>query len=85
VSRRRGRHEGLWTVLIPGGKLSRTREVPAQAWTFNDRKRAHRLASNIKGARVSGPRRRGCLWYLGLFLAVSLVLCGLVLIFGSGR
>jgi hypothetical protein len=85
VSRRHkpGQHDRKrrWTVLTPGSGT-----VPAQAWTFRERKRARRLAGNIRGARVSGPRRpRGLLWWFGLLLAVMVLLAGLGVLSGGGR
>lgn len=71
-----------WTVLTRG-KRSGSIRIPAQAWTFRDRKRAQRFARNIQGARLSGPRSRGALWWLGVLVAVAVVLLGLVVIAGG--
>lgn len=80
-----GKKRGRWTVIVPGSKAPGV-NVPDQAWTFNDRRRADRLAGNIQGSRVSGPRghvRRGAVGRALLFVvAVGLVVLGLTLIFG---
>lgn len=73
-----------WTVITRGQRSGQT-YVPAQAWTFRERKRAKSFARNIQGARVSGPRSRGPLWWLGVLVAVALVLLGLVVIAGGPR
>lgn len=57
--------------------------MPSQRWTFRDRARAERLAGNIQGARLIGPRRKlGCGGWL--LVAVLLVAGALALFGGTG-
>lgn len=79
------RRGGIWTVLIGGQKGTTDNDgyvptVRAQSWNFPSQARAERFASNIQGARVSGPKR---FWTPGRVLFAAIVVAVLVMVFAT--